>query len=120
MRPSPNPANTSAPGQREVPQQPADHSQREAIDSPALADRVSAARRPCPECGGHLEWSARKQALTCPYCGTIAPWQVAAHDPDGAVASSDGGLASANREHDLEAALRDRPICAIGVGIGAR
>ena len=108
MRPSPNPANTSAPGQREVPQQPADRSQREAIDSPALADRVSAARRPCPECGGHLEWSARKQALACPYCGTIVPWQVATHDSDGgAAASPDGGQASANREHDLEAALRD-------------
>ncbi len=27
--------------------------------------------RPCPECGGHLEWSAARQALACPYCGTV-------------------------------------------------
>ena len=28
-------------------------------------------KRPCPECGGYLEWNARKQALACPYCGTV-------------------------------------------------
>ena len=27
--------------------------------------------RSCPECGGHLEWSAARQALACPYCGTV-------------------------------------------------
>jgi Zn finger protein HypA/HybF involved in hydrogenase expression len=36
---------------------------------------VSALRKhPCPECGGDAEWSAAKQALTCPFCGTIMPW----------------------------------------------
>ena len=60
-------------------------------------------KRPCPECGGYLEWSARKQALACPYCGTVvgAPrghqpdtGPVArdtaghAHEPDGSAASA--------------------------------
>lgn len=62
-----------------------------------------AEKRPCPECGGYLEWSARKQALACPYCGTVvgaprghqpdmgpAARDTAghAHEPDGSVASS--------------------------------
>ncbi len=36
---------------------------------------VSALRKhPCPECGGDAEWNPKKQALVCPYCGTIVPW----------------------------------------------
>jgi ribosomal protein S27E len=56
---------------------------------------VSALRKhPCPECGGDAEWNAAKQALACPYCGTVLPW-------------SDGGnqLGAAIVEHDLEDAL---------------
>ncbi|WP_073356107.1 zinc ribbon domain-containing protein [Lampropedia hyalina] len=57
-------------------------------------------KHPCPECGGNLEWSAAKQALVCPYCGTIADWKPS----DGA-----GGMGgdAAIIEHDLEQALRD-------------
>lgn len=72
----------------------------------------SVAPRPCPECGGALEWNARKQALACPYCGTIVPWQPGVSGSAGAAdsradASVDGLQGSANREHDLEAALRN-------------
>jgi ribosomal protein S27E len=31
-------------------------------------------KHPCPECGGDLQWNAAKQALVCPYCGTVVPW----------------------------------------------
>lgn len=60
---------------------------------------VSALRKhPCPECGGDAEWNASKQALACPYCGTVLPW-------------TDGGdpLGAAIVEHDLEAALAAIP-----------
>lgn len=30
-------------------------------------------RRACPECGGHLHWSAAARALQCQYCGTKIP-----------------------------------------------
>ena len=56
---------------------------------------VSALRKhPCPECGGDAEWNAAKQALACPYCGTIVPWSDGV-DPMGA----------AILEHDLIHAL---------------
>lgn len=45
---------------------------------------IAIGKHPCPECGGDLEWSAAKQALVCPYCGTIAPWsEPQADDPGG-------------------------------------
>lgn len=56
---------------------------------------VSALRKhPCPECGGDAEWNAAKQALACPYCGTILPWT------DGQDAAG-----AAILEHDLVEAL---------------
>ncbi|MDP3850230.1 MAG: zinc ribbon domain-containing protein [Luteolibacter sp.] len=67
---------------------------------------ISALRKhPCPECGGDAEWNATKQALACPYCGTIVPW-------------SDGTdpLAAAIVEHDLEAALASIPDDTRGLG----
>lgn len=57
---------------------------------------VAIGKHPCPECGGDLEWHAAKQALRCPYCGTVAPWQPAAPG-----APEDGGIV----EHDLAEAL---------------
>jgi hypothetical protein len=27
----------------------------------------------CPSCGGEAQWNPSKQALVCPYCGTVAP-----------------------------------------------
>lgn len=31
-------------------------------------------KHPCPECGGDAEWNAAKQALVCPFCGTVLPF----------------------------------------------
>jgi hypothetical protein len=60
---------------------------------------VSALRKhPCPECGGDAEWNATKQALACPYCGTILPWS------DGATP-----FGAAIIEHDLLEALARAP-----------
>ncbi len=60
---------------------------------------ISALRKhPCPECGGDAEWNAAKQALACPYCGTVLPWQDA-QTPHG----------ERIREHQLEEALRNIP-----------
>ncbi len=58
---------------------------------------VSALRKhPCPECGGDAEWNAAKQALACPFCGTLVPW-------------SEGGtpLGTTIVEHDLAQALAE-------------
>lgn len=56
---------------------------------------VSAVRKhPCPECGGDAEWSPAKQALACPYCGTVIPWTEGADE-----------FGAAIREHPLEEAL---------------
>jgi len=63
-------------------------------------NNATVAKHPCPECGGDLQWNAAKQALVCPYCGTVAAWTPAqAEDPGTAVV-----------EHDLDAALRNPEI----------
>lgn len=60
---------------------------------------VSALRKhPCPKCGGDAEWNATKQALACPFCGTVLPPEEG-ENPSGA----------AIVEHDLEAALAVAP-----------
>jgi hypothetical protein len=51
-------------------------------------------KRPCPDCGGELEWNAARQALACPYCGLVPKEQPAS-------AAAAAGVA----EHDLEKAL---------------
>ena len=51
-------------------------------------------KRPCPDCGGEMEWNAAKQALSCPYCGFIPKEQ------PGSAAEAAG-----TAEHDLEKAL---------------
>ena len=35
---------------------------------------ASVGKHPCPECGADLQWNAVRQALACPYCGTVVPW----------------------------------------------
>jgi len=47
----------------------------------------------CPSCGADAHWNAAKQALVCPYCGTVAP---------GKLDEATGQIV----EHDLVAALR--------------
>lgn len=59
-----------------------------------MAEISALKKHPCPECGGDAEWNAAKQALVCPYCGTILPWR-GGEDPMGASIV----------EHDLEKAL---------------
>lgn len=41
-------------------------------------NNATVGKHPCPECGGDLQWNATKQALACPYCGTIVPLSEAA------------------------------------------
>lgn len=53
----------------------------------------------CPECNGNMEWNASKQALVCPYCGTVSEWQNAQAEPGSHIV-----------ELDLEKALRDPAI----------
>lgn len=56
---------------------------------------VSALRKhPCPECGGDAEWNPAKQALACPYCGTVLPWS-----------EGQDQIGATIREHALEEAL---------------
>lgn len=61
-----------------------------------MAEVSALKKHPCPECGGDAEWNASKQALACPFCGTILPWSEG-EDPMGA----------SILEHDLESALTD-------------
>src|ERR1051325_4106775 len=48
----------------------------------------------CPSCGAEAQWNPAKQALVCPYCGTVAP---------GKIDEATGQIV----EHDLVTALRD-------------
>jgi ribosomal protein S27E len=50
----------------------------------------------CPACGAEAQWNPAKQALVCPFCGTVAPMK---EPVEGA----------AIVEHDLVAALRSIP-----------
>ena len=59
----------------------------------AVAD--ARAKFACPACGGEAVWNPAKQALVCPFCGTVSPAHV---DAAGAIV-----------EHDLVAALRTLP-----------
>ncbi len=71
----------------------------------APAGNVTVGKHPCPECGGDLQWSAAKQALSCPYCGAVVPWTPPqAADPGSGVS-----------EHDLVSAL-DSPEASRGWG----
>jgi predicted RNA-binding Zn-ribbon protein involved in translation (DUF1610 family) len=66
-------------------------------DAPAPRSEVAAlAKHHCPACGAEARWDAGKQALVCPYCGTVSPAELA----------SDGSIV---KEHDLAVALRAIP-----------
>ena len=63
----------------------------------APAPTAALGKHACPECSGDLQWNAAKQALVCPYCGTVVPWtQGKEAEPGAAVV-----------EHDLLAALNN-------------
>ncbi|WP_282268669.1 hypothetical protein [Stenotrophomonas sp. PS02298] len=61
-------------------------------------NNATVGKHPCPECGGDLQWNAGKQALACPYCGTIVPLSEAAMG----VGDGSAGVV----EQDLLAALK--------------
>lgn len=46
-------------------------------------------KHPCPECGGDLQWSAARQALACPYCGTLVPHVLGEALPDTGIVEQD-------------------------------
>ena len=50
----------------------------------------------CPACGAEAQWNPAKQALVCPFCGTVSPMSA---PPDGAEV----------KEHDLVTLLRNIP-----------
>ncbi len=67
-----------------------------------MSEVTARERFECPACGGAAEWSAAKQALVCPFCGTVSPMQPQA--------AREGGA----RELDLVTALRNVPESARG------
>jgi hypothetical protein len=61
-----------------------------------MSEISALAKHACPACGAEANWNAAKEALVCPYCGTVAPTELAA----------DGSII---KEHDLVTALRNLP-----------
>ena len=57
----------------------------------------------CPACGAEAHWNPGKQALVCPFCGTVSPAKLETLNGAAVV-----------REHDLVAALRGIPDSARG------
>ena len=66
-------------------------------------------KRPCPDCGGEMEWNAARQALACPYCGFVPKDQ----PPRG---PSDAAAPPSVVEQDLERALAEVAADARGYG----
>jgi hypothetical protein len=61
-----------------------------------MAEVTALRKHPCPECGGDAEWNPSKQALACPFCGTILPWS-----------EGEAAIGETIQEHDLIAALEN-------------
>jgi ribosomal protein S27E len=38
-----------------------------------MSEIIAKSKFACPSCGGEAQWNPAKQALVCPYCGTVAP-----------------------------------------------
>ncbi|KRG42240.1 hypothetical protein ARC78_09870 [Stenotrophomonas pictorum JCM 9942] len=71
-------------------------------------NNATVGKHPCPECGGDLQWNAGKQALACPYCGTVVPLAQAADGVgDGSAAVVEQDLMQALAR--LQAAERTQP-----------
>ena len=66
-------------------------------------------KRPCPDCGGEMEWNAAERAIACPYCGFV---------PKDQPSHGGAGAATSVLEHDLEAALATVGDGARGYGTG--
>jgi len=61
-----------------------------------MPEAAALKRHACPGCGGDAQWNPSKQALVCPFCGTVVP---------GTPKSDGSGVV----EHDLAEALRNVP-----------
>ena len=61
-----------------------------------MPDIAALEKHPCAACGAQAEWNPSKQALVCPFCGTVTPF---------VVDSTTGALV----ENDLARALRELP-----------
>ena len=64
-----------------------------------MPEAVARQKFACPSCGGEAQWNAGKQALICPYCGTVSPAQLDTTPAGDAMI----------REHDLVTAVRNIP-----------
>jgi DNA-directed RNA polymerase subunit RPC12/RpoP len=64
-----------------------------------MAEIIAREKYSCPACGGEAEWNPARQALVCPFCGTVSPAQM------------ELGQGGGERivEHDLVAAMRSIP-----------
>lgn len=94
----------------------------------AYTTPATVGKHPCPECGGDLQWNAARQALVCPYCGTVAPTPATqpasatangAADPTSESTNAGSGASVGVVEQDLLAALRD-PASGRGWGTARR
>jgi hypothetical protein len=61
-----------------------------------MAELTARQKFHCPACGADAQWNPAKQALVCPYCGTVSP---------GTFDEATGVI----QEHDLVQALRNLP-----------
>jgi ribosomal protein S27E len=59
-----------------------------------MPEAIARAKFHCPSCGADAHWNPAKQALVCPYCGTVAP---------GKLDEASGQV----RENDLVTAMRN-------------
>jgi len=68
-------------------------------------EQVASARQKfsCPACGAEADWNPAKQALVCPFCGTVSPATLQTRGANTIIV-----------EHDLAAALRSIPDSARG------
>ena len=47
-----------------------------AAPSRSMSEITAKSKFACPACGGEAQWNPAKQALVCPYCGTVAPGEL--------------------------------------------
>ena len=60
-----------------------------------MTEIVAKPKYSCPSCGAEAQWNPAKQALICPFCGTVSPAKL--------------NTAGVIEEHDLVTALREIP-----------
>jgi DNA-directed RNA polymerase subunit RPC12/RpoP len=63
-----------------------------------MTEAVAQQKFACPACGAEAHWNPAKQALVCPYCGTISPAKLEQLENSSRIV-----------EHDLVTALRSVP-----------